>query len=293
MDEYDNEEVAFCEESRPGEALEENESEFLQAVFDEEDAIFSADAVAPIREESLYKMINSNGNVRRSTVSTKKEVWIVNPKLTAKRKICSSTEAFDTEEKISPDDQQVLLKNLCQEVPKEIKVEEELSSENGSKSSKKMGSFLTSKKIKVKKNLINNNNYCNFCGKEFCKDKLLKDHIKNCGCNENSLKYCDLLCIEKFARRSSRGFSVKLDHSYSKPDDIILQCNLCGLNFNETNHLQVHLRTKHVLQLREILKNCFHLETRNDLKEDSLIVQLLPDDRNTKVKVETKDESLK
>ena len=42
MDDYDNEEMAFCEEShRPGEALDENESEFLQAVFDEEDAIFS------------------------------------------------------------------------------------------------------------------------------------------------------------------------------------------------------------------------------------------------------------
>ena len=236
-------------------------------------------------------MINSNGNVRRSTVSTKKEVWIVNPKLTAKRKIFSTTEAFDTVKNISPDDQQVLLKNLCQEVPKEIKVEEELSSENGSKSSKKMGSFLTSKKIKVKKNLINNNNYCNFCGKEFCKGKLMKDHIKKCGCNENSLKDCEI-CMEKFAKRSSPVFSFKLDHSYSKPVENFLQCNLCGLNFNQTNHLQVHLRTNHVLQLREILKNCFHVETRNDLTEDSLIVQVLSEDRKTKVKVETKDEIL-
>ena len=220
-----------------------------------------------------------------STARTKKEVWIVNPKLTSKRKICS-TEAFDADKKISQEGENVLLKNPCQEIPKVIKVEEDLSCENG-KSSRNM----TSKKIKVKKNLINNNNYCNFCGKEFCKGKLMKDHIKKCGCNENSLKDCEI-CMEKFAKRSSPVFSFKLDHSYSKPVENFLQCNLCGLNFNQTNHLQVHLRTKHVLQLREILKNCFHVETRNDLTEDSLIVQVLSEDRKTKVKVETKDEIL-
>ena len=275
--------MAFCEGYNRfgGEAIED-ESEFLQTVFDEEDAIFNEDAVANRKESS--KCNNSKKNVRRNAVSTKREVWIVNPKIVAKRNLCSAEEAVDAKKNISPKE------NPYQEVTKAIKVEEDLSKRF--KSRKKMGSLMTSKKkIKVNNNLINNN-YCNFCGKGFCIEKLVKDHIQKCGCNENSLKECEL-CIEKFAKRSPLGFSWKLDHSYSKPDDDVLQCNLCGLNFSQTNHLQVHLRTKHVLQLREILKNCFHVETRNDLKEDNLIVQVLPEDRETKFKVETKDEILR
>jgi hypothetical protein len=285
MDDYDNEEMAFCEESHElvGKAIEEDESEFLQAVFDEENALFRSAvaengfSVATIRKQSLSNINNSKKNVRRSTASTKREAWIVNPKLMAKRNLCSSA-AFVAEKNLSPDDHHVPQKNPCQEVSKAIKIEEDLSCENGSKSSKKMGSLQTSKKkIKVNNNLINSNNNCTFCGKEFCKDKLLKNHAKKCGCNENYLKDCEL-CIEKFAKRSPLGSSWKLDHNYSKSENV-LQCNLCGLNFSQTNFLQVHLRTEHVLKLREILKNCFHVETRNDLKEDNLIVQVLPERR--------------
>ena len=205
--------MAFCEGYNRfgGEAIED-ESEFLQTVFDEEDAIFNEDAVANRKESS--KCNNSKKNVRRNAVSTKREVWIVNPKIVAKRNLCSAEEAVDAKKNISPKE------NPYQEVTKAIKVEEDLSKRF--KSRKKMGSLMTSKKkIKVNNNLINNN-YCNFSGKEF--------YI---------------------------GFSWKLDHSYSKPDEDVLQCNLCGLNFSQTNHLQAHLRTKHVLQLREILKNLF------------------------------------
>jgi len=276
MDDYDDEEMAFCEESH--QLVEEDESELFQAVFAEENAISNEG----FRKESLSGRNKSKKKVRMSAVSIKREVWIVNPKLKAKQNTCSAEKMISSE-----NDQQVPLKNPCQEVPKSIKIEDNLSCENGSK---KMRNFTPSKLNKILIN--NNNNYCNFCGKEFCKEKLLKDHIKSCSCNENFLNYCEP-CVEKFAKRSPPGFSYKLDHSYCKPTEDALQCNLCGLNFNETNQLQVHLRTKHVLQLREILKNCFHVETKKELKEDNLIVQVLPEDGKIKVKLERKDEILR
>jgi len=282
MDDYVNEEMAFCEESHQlvGEATEEDESELLQAVFDEENAIanegFNEFSVA-----TISKRQNSKKKMKISASKVKREVWIVNPKLMTKRIVCS-TESFDAEKMIFPDDEQVPRRNPSQEVLKAIKSEENLSCENYSKMI-----ILTP----MEENKINNNTiYCNFCGKEFCKEKLLKDHIKSCSsCYDNFLKYCEL-CVEKFAKRSPPGFSFQLDHNYSKPNEDGLQCSFCGLNFKETNQLQVHLQTRHVLQLREILKNCFHVETRKDLKEENLILQLLPEDVKPRVKLEVKDE---
>ena len=131
MDDYDNEEMAFCEESHElvGKAIEEDESEFLQAVFDEENALFRAAvavaangfSVATIGKQSLSNSNNSKKNVRRSTASTKREAWIVNPKLMAKRNLCFSA-AFVAEKNLSPDDHHVPQKNPCQEVSKAIKI---------------------------------------------------------------------------------------------------------------------------------------------------------------------------
>ena len=77
--------------------------------------------------------------------------------------------------------------------------------------------------------------------------------------------------LEKW-NSTSRPYNVtvvKEDHCYSIPyeeDYDVHQCNLCELKFKETDDLQTHLKTKHVLQLKEIFKNYFHAETRNDLK---------------------------
>merc|ERR1719154_22843 len=117
--------------------------------------------------------------------------------LMAKPNICSA------EKMTSADDPQVALKkNPCQEVLKAVKVEENWSCENGSKKTRTL--------TPSKGNKINNNNLCNFCGKEFCKEKLLKDHMKSCSCNANLMKYCEI-CVEKFAKRSPPGFSFELD----------------------------------------------------------------------------------
>ena len=297
MDHIDNEELAFCEESGLEKALED-ETDIFQTVFDEEDAISNENikgtSMPTTMKEFMSRYDNSKKNSgRRYPTNIKREAWIVNPRLRAARKQ-TLKEEFDPAKfhEILPDNH-IDLKYSSGEVGNEFKNSEvagELSCEHELvfNASTKIQSNLTSNKHEINiKNSNTNNNLCNICGKFFLTKSFFKDDTENRKCSEKSVWDCKL-CIEKFAKRSFPEASLKLDKS--KPDDF-LQCNLCGLNFNQTNNLQEHLRTMHFLQLREILKNCFHVETRNDLKGDSLIVQVLPEGLKIKAERVSKCES--
>ena len=90
MDPYEFEELAFCEEgSRPLQNLGD-ESKYIQAVFDEENALYMEDSVTSSLSTSKKYLSKpeskSLNNYSRRFIKRKAEVWIVNHKYKAKQK---------------------------------------------------------------------------------------------------------------------------------------------------------------------------------------------------------------
>jgi len=286
MDPYDFEELAFCEEGRPLQELED-EAKYIQAVFDEENAFYKEDGPVTsswsTRKNYLSKPEpKSLKNCSRRCIKRKAEVWMVNPKYKAKQKrTIESNAALDEE---NPTNGSKAIND------------DDLSCEGIVKSKVKIGILETSRKEKLTGNSTTSNIVGSMNREQIWAEKFFKGHEEDDGdCMKDVVEDCEL-CIEKFAKASSPGYSVREEHCYSIPvdedDDDVHQCNLCKLKFKETDDLKTHLKAKHVLQLREILKNCFHVGSRNDLKVDSLIVQVLPEERGMKctVKLEASNE---
>eukprot|EP00092_Neocalanus_flemingeri_P041245 GFUD01044905.1.p1 GENE.GFUD01044905.1~~GFUD01044905.1.p1 ORF type:complete len:309 (+),score=79.72 GFUD01044905.1:80-1006(+) len=280
MEYLDGEELAFC-----GGIEEElgNEEEIFQIVFDEEIALSNEN------DRGTICIKNSSQSHITKRKRLKREAWIVNPKLVGRRKqtLAETSVKFH---KIKTDSQIAMKYSAaeckvdrsltdCRKVP-HIEVEElKDQSRQRLKSTAKLQNHMTSEIIN--KNPDSQDYLCDSCGKVYLNKNSSKNHIENDACSEKSMVDCNL-CIVKFALESSVRISSKLP-------DPFLQCTFCGLDFNQANKLQTHLRTKHLAQLRKVLKDCFHVETKNDLTEESLIVRVLPQDM--KIKAEEVNEN--
>eukprot|EP00092_Neocalanus_flemingeri_P005116 GFUD01005501.1.p1 GENE.GFUD01005501.1~~GFUD01005501.1.p1 ORF type:complete len:315 (-),score=68.13 GFUD01005501.1:101-1045(-) len=302
MDYLDDEELAFCGECGQEEMLE-NEEEILKTVFDEENNISNENdgtggTIHTNKCMSTY-YVNSIKNSSQSRIAKRKrltkEAWIVNPNLVSRRKqTLAETSVIIKFHEIKSNSQWKVeewkvadsLKD-CGSVP-QTKVEE-LKDQCVQRETytTKLQNHGTSNDEIIIKNPDSQNYLCDMCGKVYLNENCFKNHIVDDACSEKLMLDCNR-CIVKFALESSVRISSKLEGN--KPDPV-LKCTFCGLDFNQTNKLQTHLRTKHLAQLRKVLKDCFHVETKNDLTEESLIVRVLPQDMKIKAEEVNEDAS--
>jgi len=98
MNSLDADECAFCGDCRLGEVFKlDNEANFLNSVFEEEDAI-SNENTTVVTKSNLEVFMSRNVNYKEKYAKShptkyrrlKREVWIVNPELVAQRKQTSA-----------------------------------------------------------------------------------------------------------------------------------------------------------------------------------------------------------
>ena len=90
--------------------------------------------------------------------------------------------------------------------------------------------------------------------KNFSKIKNVKVALAEC----STLPVICSTCVEHLCTRHISMAQCHLDHTYSKLG-VTVSCNLCGKEFLEIIDVQLHLKEKHILKLKEVLRKCQHI----------------------------------
>ena len=85
---------------------------------------------------------------------------------------------------------------------------------------------------------MKNQNWCDFCEKEYSKPEHLEIHL-NVGYGEHECNFCKTLFLQKCAKE------VHIQNCSDKTEDSTFQCNFCGKEFTKENVLEIHIATSH------------------------------------------------